>query len=177
MSRVAKNPVVLPTGVQAAVDGGVLTVKGAKGSLSYRVHSQVAIDLEGKSIKVKPVNTDKNADAQAGTTRANIQNMVTGVHEGYQIKLALVGVGYRAAAKGDVLSLTLGFSHPVEFTAPEGISIETPSQTDILVTGCDKQLVGQVAANIRKFRPPEPYKGKGVRYADEVIIRKETKKK
>ncbi|NJD06294.1 MAG: 50S ribosomal protein L6 [Methylococcaceae bacterium] len=177
MSRVAKNPVILPAGVQASINGGVLTVKGSKGTLSYGVHPHVRVDLDEKLIKVAPANVEKSADAQAGTARANIQNMVTGVHDGYQIKLSLVGVGYRAAAKGETLSLSLGFSHPVEYNAPTGISIETPSQTDILVKGCDKQLVGQVAANIRSFRPPEPYKGKGVRYSDEVIVRKETKKK
>lgn len=177
MSRVAKNPIPVPNGVQISIEDGNVSVKGAKGTLSGVLHPLVEVELEPGFIKVKSVPTDKKIDSLAGTTRANLANMVFGVSNGYEKKLSLVGVGYRAQAKGQILSLTLGFSHPVDYEAPEGITVETPSQTEILVKGCDKQKVGQVAANIRAYRPPEPYKGKGVRYSDEVIVKKEAKKK
>ena len=177
MSRVAKNPIVLPKGVDATISGDGITVKGAKGTLSAILHPLVEVKIADGQISVVTDKTNKTQVALAGTTRANIANMVTGVSAGYEKKLTRVGVGYRAAAKGQTLNLSLGFSHPVDFVAPNGITVETPSQTEILVRGCDKQQVGQVAANIRAYRPPEPYKGKGVRYADEVIIKKEAKKK
>lgn len=177
MSRVAKNPVKLPAGVEVTLDGLRLTVKGKKGSLSRALPAGVPVSIEESEVVVRGDKSDPRLNALAGTTRANIANMVAGVSDGFERKLSLVGVGYRAQAKGDTLSLTLGFSHPVEFRAPAGIAIETPSQTDIIVRGCDRQQVGQVAANIRAYRPPEPYKGKGVRYSDEQIVRKEAKKK
>ncbi|QSA95949.1 50S ribosomal protein L6 [Methylococcus sp. EFPC2] len=177
MSRVAKNPVALPKGVEATLNGTLLHVKGAKGALTARLHPSVGVGIGDGAITVDNSKTDKVANALAGTTRANINNMVVGVSAGYEKKLTLVGVGYRAQAKGNVLSLSLGYSHPVEYEVPEGIVVETPVQTEIVVKGCDRQLVGQVAANIRAYRPPEPYKGKGVRYSDEVIIKKEAKKK
>ena len=177
MSRVAKIPVILPAGVEARLDGLELTVKGKKGTLARRLPRGVEVSLNASEIVVAPVKSPKHLNALAGTTRANISNMVVGVSSGYETKLSLVGVGYRAQAKGDVLNLTLGFSHPVEFRAPQGVEIETPSQTDIVIRGCDKQQVGQVAANIRSYRPPEPYKGKGIRYSDEQVVRKEAKKK
>ncbi|QFY43647.1 50S ribosomal protein L6 [Candidatus Methylospira mobilis] len=177
MSRVAKNPITLPKGVTVNLDGHTLSVKGAKGEMVRELHPAVGVAVNEGVITVQSDRDNKTIDALAGTTRANINNMVVGVSTGYEKKLTLVGVGYRAAAKGDTLSLALGFSHPVEFQAPAGITLETPSQTEIIVKGCDRQVVGQVAANIRSYRPPEPYKGKGIRYSDEVIIRKEAKKK
>ncbi len=177
MSRIAKNPVTLPQGVEATVSGQVVTVKGPKGQASYAVHDLVEVVLDGNEIKFSPKNGSREAKALSGTMRSIVNNMVHGVHKGYEKKLVLVGVGYRAQAQGKVLNLTLGFSHPVVFEVPEGVTIETPSQTEIVVKGIDKQVVGQVAANIRRYRPPEPYKGKGVRYADEQIILKEAKKK
>jgi len=177
MSRVAKNPVQVPAGVEVALDGANLTVKGKKGALSRVIPVGVPVTIEGSEVVVRADKSNQHLNALAGTTRANIANMVTGVSTGFETKLSLVGVGYRAQAKGEILSLTLGFSHPVEYRAPAGIEIETPSQTDIIVRGCDRQQVGQVAANIRAYRPPEPYKGKGVRYSDEQIVRKEAKKK
>lgn len=177
MSRVAKNPVAIPKGVEARLEGTTLAVKGPKGTLGATVPEGVQVGVAANEIVVNADQTDKRLNSLAGTTRAVIQNMVTGVSSGYQRKLTLVGVGYRAAAKGNTLSLSLGFSHPVEYVAPEGIQIETPTQTEIVVAGCDKQRVGQVAANIRAYRPPEPYKGKGVRYSDEDVVRKEAKKK
>jgi large subunit ribosomal protein L6 len=177
MSRVAKNPISLPKGVEATLGSNTITVKGAKGVLSADIHPLVEVEIESGVISIKSDRSNKQKDALAGTTRANIANMVTGVSQGYEKKLTMVGVGYRAATKGNGLSLSLGFSHPVEYEAPQGITIEVPSQTEIVVKGCDKQQVGQVAANIRAYRPPEPYKGKGVRYSDEVIVRKEAKKK
>ena len=176
MSRVANNPVAVPSGVEINISGQTVTVKGGKGSLSHDVHPAVEISQEDNVLKFSPKAVD-NANALAGTTRALLNNMVTGVSQGFEKKLQLVGVGYRAQAQGKVLNLTLGFSHPVEFQVPEGITIETPSQTEIVVKGTDKQVVGQVAANIRAYRPPEPYKGKGIKYADEQIVRKEAKKK
>lgn len=175
MSRVAKNPVKLPKGVDANLQAQQLTLKSTKGQLQFDVHAGVEVTIEGGEIKFAPRTPD--ADAQAGTARAIINNMVHGLSQGFERKLTLVGVGYRAQVQGKVLNLTLGYSHPVNYDIPVGITIETPSQTEVIIKGSDRQLVGQVAAKIRGFRPPEPYKGKGVRYADEVIILKETKKK
>ncbi len=176
MSRIAKAPINLPAGVNVTIAGQNVAVKGPNGAMALDVHASVAVAQEGSSISVKPVD-DATGFAMAGTMRQLLNNMVTGVSTGFQKKLTLIGVGYRAQAKGKVLDLALGFSHPVNYDVPEGITIETPSQTEILVKGADKQKVGQVAAEIRAYRPPEPYKGKGVRYADEYVIRKETKKK
>ncbi|MBU1654421.1 MAG: 50S ribosomal protein L6 [Gammaproteobacteria bacterium] len=180
MSRVAKAAISLPSGVEANIEGDKLSVRGGKGSMEMVVHPHVAIKIDGNVLQVAPAN-DKVAKggawAMAGTTRALINNMVVGVSQGWSKKLQLVGVGYRAQAKGNVLGLSLGFSHPVEYPVPEGIKVDTPTQTEILVTGYDKQKVGQVAAEIRAYRPPEPYKGKGVRYSDEQVVRKEAKKK
>ena len=176
MSRIANNPITIPSGVDVNIVGSMVTVKGNKGELSHNVHPLVKVEQEDNVLKTTVNNDSKSANALSGTTRALIQNLVTGVTEGFERKLDIVGVGYRAAVSGKVLNLTLGFSHPVAFDIPEGISIETPSQTEIIIKGSDKQQVGQVAANIRRYRPPEPYKGKGVRYSDERIIRKEAKK-
>ncbi len=177
MSRVAKNPVKLPSGVELKIDGRKVSVKGSKGNLEHEVHEQVDVSFEDGIFTVKPREESQESWALAGTTRAVVNNMVTGVSEGFERKLVLNGVGYRAQAQGKTLNLTLGFSHPVAYQLPDGITIETPTQTEILIKGIDKQLVGQVAANVRAFRPPEPYKGKGVRYADEQVRRKEAKKK
>jgi large subunit ribosomal protein L6 len=177
MSRVAKAPVTVPAGVTITLNGQNLTVKGKNGELTLNVNPAVEVVIEGNVLRTNPRDGIANADAQAGTARALINNLVTGVTEGYTRKLELVGVGYRAKAEGKVLNLSLGFSHPVAFEIPAGITIETPSQTEVLVKGSDKQLVGQVAANIRAYRKPEPYKGKGVRYANENVRRKEAKKK
>jgi len=176
MSRIANSPITIPSGVDVNIVGSMVTVKGNKGELSHNVHPMVKVEQEDNILKTTVNNDSKSANALSGTTRALIQNLVTGVSEGFERKLDIVGVGYRAAVSGKVLNLTLGFSHPVAFDIPEGISIETPSQTEIIIKGSDKQQVGQVAANIRRYRPPEPYKGKGVRYSDERIIRKEAKK-
>ncbi len=177
MSRVANNPVQLPSAVEVKIDGQAVQVTGAKGEMSFDVHASVEIRQEDGVLMFAPRNGDRAANALAGTTRALLNNMVLGVSQGFEKKLTLVGVGYRAQAQGKVLNLSLGFSHPVEFSIPEGITIETPSQTEVVVRGVDKQMVGQVAANIRAYRPPEPYKGKGVRYSDEHVVRKEAKKK
>lgn len=177
MSRVAKNPVVLPAGVEVKLAGQQLSVKGAKGTLELNVHSSVEVLQEGGELRFAARNGDQQTRAMAGTTRALVNNMVIGVSAGFERKLQLVGVGYKAQAKGQVLNLALGFSHPIDYELPEGVVAETPNQTEILIKGVDKQLVGQVAAEIRDFRRPEPYKGKGVRYADEVVRRKEAKKK
>lgn len=177
MSRVAKAPVNLPSGVSITLNGQTVTVKGKNGELTLNVNAAVEIVVDGNVVRTNPRDGFDGADAQAGTARALINNMVTGVAEGYTQKLELVGVGYRAKAEGKVLNLSLGFSHPVVFAVPAGITIETPSQTEVLVKGADKQLVGQVSANIRAYRKPEPYKGKGVRYANENVRRKEAKKK
>ena len=177
MSRVAKNPVKLPSRVELKIDGRKVSVKGSKGNLEHEVHEQVDVSFEDGIFTVKPREESQESWALAGTTRAVVNNMVTGVSEGFERKLVLNGVGYRAQAQGKTLNLTLGFSHPVAYQLPDGITIETPTQTEIVVKGIDKQLVGQVAANVRAFRPPEPYKGKGVRYADEQVRRKEAKKK
>jgi len=174
MSRVAKKPISLPAGVDININDSLLSVKGPKGNLSVVLHPGVSFEANDREYSVKP-DGDKHI-AMAGTFRSLVSNMVTGVSTGFQKKLQLVGVGYRAQAQGSKLNLALGFSHPIEYAAPEGITIETPSQTEIVVSGCDKQRVGQVAAEIRAYRPPEPYKGKGVRYADERVARKEAKK-
>lgn len=177
MSRVAKNPVLLPAGVTVTVTGNVIAIKGSKGQLQAPVTALVQITQQDNAVQVAPVNASIEANAFAGTMRALINNMVHGVTHLFEKKLELVGVGYRAQTQGKKLNLTLGFSHPVAFDIPEGIEITTPSQTEILVRGADKHLVGQVAANIRAYREPECYKGKGIRYAGEVIELKETKKK
>ncbi|MBS3799266.1 MULTISPECIES: 50S ribosomal protein L6 [unclassified Pseudoalteromonas] len=177
MSRIAKAPINVPAGVEITLKGQDITVKGKNGELSRTIHEAVEVSFEENVIKTTPVEGVANAWAQAGTARALINNMIVGVNDGYEKKLQLVGVGYRAAVKGNVLDLTLGFSHPVNFEIPAGVTIEAPSQTEIVVKGADKQLVGQTAANIRSYREPEPYKGKGVRYADEHVRRKEAKKK
>jgi large subunit ribosomal protein L6 len=178
MSRVANNPITIPSGVDVTLNGQVVNVKGAKGSLSFDIHSGVEVKKEDSTLTFAARSADEGGTmALAGTTRALLNNMVTGVSQGFEKKLELVGVGYRAQVQGNKLNLTLGFSHPVEYPVPEGITIETPSQTEVVVKGVDKQKVGQVAANIRSYRPPEPYKGKGVKYADERIVRKEAKKK
>ncbi len=176
MSRIANNPVAIPSGVNVNIAGNLITVKGSKGELSHNIHPMVSVTQEENKLKTTVNNNSKEAKALSGTTRALIQNIVTGVSEGFERKLEIVGVGYRASVSGKNLNLSLGFSHPVEFPIPEGVTIETPSQTEIVIKGVDKQQVGQLAANIRAYRPPEPYKGKGVRYADERIIRKEAKK-
>ncbi len=177
MSRVANNPVQIPSGVEVILNGQSVKVKGSKGELNHEIHTLVEVSQQESSLTFAARNTEQNSNALAGTTRALLNNMVMGVSQGFEKKLTLVGVGYRAQAQGKKLNLSLGFSHPVEYKVPEGISIETPSQTEIVVTGIDKQQVGQVAANIRAYRPPEPYKGKGVRYTDEHVVRKEAKKK
>jgi len=175
MSRIAKAPIEVAKGVEVKIDGQHVSVKGGKGAMELDVHPTVAVSLDDGVLSVTPAN---DSDwAMAGTMRALLGNMVQGVSQGFEKKLELVGVGYRAQGKGKVLNLSLGFSHPIEYPVPEGITISTPSQTEVVVAGSDKQRVGQVAAEIRAFRPPEPYKGKGVRYADERIIRKEAKKK
>jgi len=174
MSRVAKDPITLPKGVEVNINGAQVSVKGPKGNLSLELHPAVSLEQEDGAYKLG-WKTEKDL-AMAGTFRSLVNNMVTGVSEGFEKKLKLVGVGYRAQTQGNKLNLALGFSHPIDYVAPEGVSIETPSQTEITVTGCDKQKVGQAAAEIRSFRPPEPYKGKGVRYSDERVVRKEAKK-
>ncbi len=177
MSRIANNPISLPAGVNINFDGDTLTVQGIKGELTIALNKLVSLAFESNEIRVSAKGNAKRAKAMAGTTRSLINNMVSGVVRGFEKKLSLVGVGYRAQVKDGALNLTLGFSHPVEYAIPEGISIATPSQTEIVVSGINKQKVGQVAAEIRGYRPPEPYKGKGVRYNDERIVRKEAKKK
>lgn len=176
MSRIANYPVNVPGGVEVSITGNDIRIKGSKGELMLAVHQHISVVLEDKQMVISVRNNSKSANALSGTTRALLQNMVTGVSQGFERKLEIIGVGYRAQAQGKILNLTLGFSHPVAFEIPEGISIETPSQTEILIKGIDRQKVGQVAANIRAYRPPEPYKGKGVKYSGEQIIRKEAKK-
>lgn len=177
MSRVAKAPVVLPPGVAATISDDAVRIKGAKGELTLRLAPGISVAQQDGRLLVSVAAGSPSGRTGAGTTRAHLANMVAGVTRGFERKLELVGVGYRAALQGRNLNLTLGFSHPVSFPVPEGISVETPSQTEVLVRGMDRQLVGQVAAEIRGFRPPEPYKGKGVRYAGERIVMKEGKKK
>lgn len=176
MSRVAKYPVKLPSGVEAKLDDATLTIKGGQGTLSMAVHSDVVIGQEEGQLTFNPSESAKSW-AMVGTTRALVQNMVTGASEGFTKSLEINGVGYRAQASGKTLNLTLGFSHPVEYTLPEGVTAETPKNTTIVLKSADKQQLGQVAAEIRAFRPPEPYKGKGIRYGDEQVRRKEAKKK
>jgi large subunit ribosomal protein L6 len=175
MSRVAKNPVSLPSGVEVKIDGSDLTVKGAKGSLSLALEDGISVSQED-GVVTFAYESDKSK-AMAGTTRALFSNMVKGVSEGWQRKLVLNGVGYRAKASGSSVNLTVGLSHPVDYDLPEGVTAETPTQTEVVLSGIDKQVVGQAAAKLRSFRPPEPYKGKGIRYADENVRRKEAKKK
>ncbi len=177
MSRVAKQPVPLPQGVTATVTDDTITIKGAKGTLSLALRPGIKVVQDAGALTVHKADQSRELDMAAGSTRAHLANIVTGVTKGYERKLELVGVGYRAQAQGKNLNLTLGFSHPVVYASPEGITIETPSQTEIIIKGNDRQRVGQVAADIRGFRPPEPYKGKGVRYAGEHIEIKEAKKK
>ena len=181
MSRVAKSSITIPDGVEVSQSGEILTVKGKLGEMNMNVHSSVTINNTDNVLTFLPSETskdeEKNAWAQAGTVRSNTFNLIKGVTEGWEKKLTLIGVGYRAQARGKVLSLTLGFSHPVNYDLPEGVSVETPSQTEVVVKGIDKQKVGQAAAEIRAFRPPEPYKGKGVRYMNEQVVRKDAKKK
>lgn len=174
-SRVAKKPVVIPAGVDVTIDAEIVTVKSSKGSLQHKIPAKVKVIKTERGIEFEP--RDSESDAIAGTMRSIVNNMVQGVKDEYKVKLVLVGVGYRAQAQGKELGLTLGHSHPVKYKVPAGITIETPSQTEIIVKGVDKQLVGQVSADIIKYRPPEPYKGKGVRFHDQVIILKEAKKK
>ena len=177
MSRIAKEPIELPQGVEFKQEGNVVTIKGGKGSLSLELNNEVELSQNDNVLQIAPRSGSRFSAAIAGTMRALLANMVIGVTEGYERKLELVGVGYRAQAQGKKLNLTLGFSHPVLHEVPEGVTVETPSQTEIVIKGADKQQVGQVAAEIRGYRPPEPYKGKGVRYADERVVLKEAKKK
>lgn len=177
MSRVAKNPIVLPPDAEVGLQAQLFKVTGAKGSLEHPIPKLVEVSWQDNTLTVAPRNQSAQADALAGTTRAIIYNLVHGVTKGFEKKLILVGVGYRAQVQDHTLNLNLGFSHPLNFNIPSGITIESPSQTEILIKGIDKQQVGQVAAKIRSFRPPEPYKGKGIKYSNEVIIRKEAKKK
>lgn len=178
MSRIANNPISIPSGVEINNASDKITVKGKLGELSLPLTGQVDINVEDGVITFKAANESQKSKALSGTVRAIVNNMVAGVSQGFEKKLNIVGVGYRAKAEGtNKLNLTLGFSHPVVFEAPEGITIETPTQTEIVVKGADRQVVGQVAANIREYRSPEPYKGKGVRYADEHVVRKQAKKK
>jgi large subunit ribosomal protein L6 len=176
MSRIAKKPIEMPKGVEYKLDGSTVTVKGGKGDLSMELYPNIEIEQDKQVLEIVTQSEDRNVIAMAGTTRALLANMVKGVSEGFEKRLELRGVGYRAQVKGKVVGLTLGFSHPVNYAVPEGVTVETPSQTEIVVTGTDKQKVGQVAADIRAYRPPEPYKGKGVRYVDERVIMKEAKK-
>ena len=177
MSRVAKMPIALPKGTEVTISAEQIVVKGPMGSLSLRLTGEVKIVNDNGTLTFVPTNETREALAMSGTVRALVNNMVTGVTKGFEKKLSLVGVGYRAQAQGDKLNLSLGFSHPVVHQMPEGVKCETPSQTEILIKGADKQKVGQTAAEVRAYRSPEPYKGKGVRYADEVVTLKETKKK
>jgi large subunit ribosomal protein L6 len=177
MSRIGKLPIQLPAGVDVNVGPAEISVKGPMGMLSQKVSRLVSVKRDGDTLTLDTNSESAEADAMSGTLRALLANMVHGVTKGYERKLTLVGVGYRAQAAGDTLNLTLGFSHPVAHKMPKGVKVETPSQTEIVIKGIDKQLVGQVAAEVRGYRPPEPYKGKGVRYADERVVLKETKKK
>lgn len=177
MSRVAKNPVKLPAGVTVTFDGNKINVKGSKGNLERNLHQAVSVKLADNTLYFEAEGDSDSANALAGTTRAVVNNMVKGVSDGFVKELQLVGVGYKAQAKGNVLSLTLGHSHPINYDVPKGITVDTPTQTEVVVKGVDKELVGQVCADIIAFRPPEPYKGKGVRYKGQQIILKEAKKK
>jgi len=177
MSRVGKMPIAVPKGVDVSIAGDLVTIKGSNGTLSRSVHRLVKLTQDGAVLKVAPANDSAEANAMSGTTRALLANMVNGVGKGFEKKLTLVGVGFRAQAQGSKLNLQVGFSHPVTKDMPEGIKVETPSQTEILIKGADRQAVGQVASEVRAIRPPEPYKGKGIRYANERVVIKETKKK
>jgi len=177
MSRIAKYPVPVPDKVQVTLDKGSLTVKGPLGTLSQPIDRQVVVKVENNQVTFAAADESKAANAMSGTLRATVANMVHGVKDGFSKKLTLVGVGYRAQAQGQKLNLSLGFSHPIVYSLPEGVKAETPTQTEILIKGVDRQKVGQVAAEVRGYKPPEPYKGKGVRYADEKVVIKETKKK
>ncbi|WP_373740680.1 50S ribosomal protein L6 [Neisseria sp.] len=177
MSRVAKNPVTVPAGVEVKFGTDSIMVKGKNGELILPLVDDVKIEFVDGNLTFVPVNTSKQANAMSGTLRALVNNMVKGVSEGFERRLQLIGVGYRAQAQGKILNLSLGFSHPIVYEMPNGISVQTPSQTEIVLTGADKQMIGQVAAEIRAFRSPEPYKGKGVRYVGEVVVMKEAKKK
>src|SRR5689334_2635410 len=177
MSRIAKYPVPLPKGVEINIAAGQISVKGPLGTIARSADPNVEVKKDGEQLLCKALGNSNHADAMSGTMRALIANMVTGVTKGFEKKLSLVGVGYRAQAQGDKLNLSLGFSHPVVHQMPKGVKVATPTQTEIVISGVDKQLVGQVAAEVRAHRPPEPYKGKGVRYADETVVLKETKKK
>ena len=175
MSRVAKNPITIPDSVKVSIDNSIIEVSGSKGNLNFKIPDSVSLNYEENIITVQYQESQQSV-ALAGTTRALVNNMVIGVSEGFQKKLQLVGVGYRAKASGKLLELSLGFSHPVKYQLPEDVSVETPSQTEVVLSSHNKQALGQAAAEIRAFRPPEPYKGKGVKYSDEVIKRKEAKK-
>ena len=177
MSRIARNPVAIPSGIEVKLAPGKLSVKGPKGALEHALHPLVSVRQDGNLLKFERSNDSSLARAVSGTTRALVNNMVTGVSKGFEKRLTIVGVGYRAQVAGKKLNLTLGYSHPIVYDIPAGIAIEAPDQTNLVVRGADKHLVGQVAAVIRGFRAPEPYKGKGVRYADEVVVKKEAKKK
>lgn len=177
MSRVAKNPIMVPAGVDVTLTANQVSIKGPLGVLNQQLNSDVAVERKGDTLLCKATGTTKQSNAMSGTVRALMANMILGVTKGFERKLTLVGVGYRAQAAGDALNLSLGFSHPVVHKMPAGVKVATPSQTEIVLTSSNKQQVGQVASEIRAYRPPEPYKGKGVRYADEVVIMKETKKK
>ena len=176
MSRVAKNPIIIPDGVKISVDGKNVTVKGSKGELDFSLSLSISLNIDDNVITVSYDESDQKSVALAGTTRSIINNMIIGVSVGFEKKLELIGVGYRAKASGKLLELTLGFSHPVKYQLPDDVQVETPSQTEVVLKSHNKQILGQVAAEIRAFRPPEPYKGKGVRYADEQVKRKEAKK-
>ena len=177
MSRIGKKPVELPSGVEATVSGQTVTVKGPKGSREFTATDDVSITIDGSTVKVEPRGRSKRARQQWGMSRTMVANLVTGVTTGFKRELEINGVGYRAAAQGNILKLNLGYSHDVDFEVPAGVTVTTPKQTEIVVEGIDQQLVGQVAANIREWRAPEPYKGKGIKYKDEYIFRKEGKKK
>ena len=177
MSRVAKSPVEVPAAVSVSLNGQALSVKGGNGTLALEIHPSVEVKFENNVFSFAPRDGAKQSDALAGTTRALVNNMVIGVSKGFEKKLSLVGVGYRVKAEGKSVNLSLGFSHPISYALPEGVTAETPSQTEIVLKSADKHLLGQVASEIRSYRAPEPYKGKGVRYSDEVVLRKEAKKK
>ncbi|MBT5484245.1 MAG: 50S ribosomal protein L6 [Gammaproteobacteria bacterium] len=177
MSRIANSPVDLPKGVEVNIANGLVSIKGSNGSLGLQLHDLVDIVNEDNQLKLSAKKTSKEAVAMTGTFRSLVNNMVVGVSDGFEKKLELIGVGYRAKAEGKKINLTVGYSHPIDYPLPEGITADTPTQTEIVIKGADKQKVGQVAAEIRKFRPPEPYKGKGIRYSDERVFRKEAKKK
>ena len=176
MSKVAKNPIIIPDGVNISVDDKNVTVKGSKGELDFSLSLSISLNIDDNAITVSYDESDQKSVALAGTTRSIINNMIIGVSVGFEKKLELIGVGYRAKASGKLLELTLGFSHPVKYQLPDDVQVETPSQTEVVLKSHNKQILGQVAAEIRAFRPPEPYKGKGVRYADEQVKRKEAKK-